>query len=260
MLIFTDEFKKRPHAFLKFSNELWKLETLQKGTIYMNTIKYFVKLEEEAKIKGMGDKTEGALVATNIDFVLENEDNSLLLKGSAPYMEVRIDGDSQKHVFCMSYLDFSNLEIIEEGSNYVKCITNFTYEQKKRFIDDFGKYVMLISCANFTNSVITGFERKDIEWAENKVRYSDFSITHIDRIKSYMSNGSSKYFWKDKFFENQIEYRIIVLNRDSDVPLEINIDDMTGCSCIITTEKLFSNKFYLEVRFNTETDLILKQI
>ncbi len=258
MLVFTDELKQRPLAFLKFSNELWKLETLQKGNLYMNTLGFFKKLEEETKIKGMGDKNEGSIIFTNLHLkFFDNYTNELVYEGPASKSTITMEEDLQKHVFCMCYLDFGNLEIIEEGVDSVKTLFNFTNEQKKDFVDNFGKYVMFISCTDFINHVREKFEEENIDWAADKVKYSDFSINYMDRLEDYMSNRSGKYFWKDKFFEKQREYRFVVLNRDSDEPVKFNVGDLTNCTFITTTEQLFNNKFYLEVKFNPEEDLIL---
>lgn len=58
--MFSDEFKQKPIVFLKFSDELWKLKSLQKGTLHMNILRFFKEFEEKTNKKGMGDKNEGA--------------------------------------------------------------------------------------------------------------------------------------------------------------------------------------------------------
>lgn len=156
----------------------------------------------------------------------------------------------------MSYLDFGSLEIIEEGTDFVKATFSFSDEQKKDFIKSFGKYVIVISCTDFLNNVKETFEKENIAWVADKVKYSDFSINSMNRLEDYMNNRSGKYFWKDKFFEKQKEYRVIVLNRDSDGPIQFNIGDVTMHSFITSTEELFNNRFYSEVKFNPEKDLI----
>lgn len=118
------------------------------------------------------------------------------------------------------------------------------------------KYVKVISCADFINNVRATFEKENIAWAGDNIKYSDFSINYIDRFEDYMHNRTGKYFWKDKFFEKQKEYRVIVLNRDSEEPIEFDIGDLTSQSFITTTEELFNNQFYLEVKFNPEKDLV----
>lgn len=82
MLVFTDELKQRPIVFLKFSNELWKLKALQKGNLYMNTLGFFKKLEEETKAKGMGDKNEGSMILTELHLKFyDKETNQLVYEG-----------------------------------------------------------------------------------------------------------------------------------------------------------------------------------
>jgi hypothetical protein len=257
MLVFSDELKQRPIAFLKFSDELWKLESLQKGTLYMNTLRFFKELEEKTNKKGMGDKDEGSTILTELSLKFyDYETNELVYEGSASRSAITMEEDLQKHVFCMSYLDFESLEIIEEGTDFVKATFIFSDEQKKDFIESFGKYVMVISCSNFLNNVKDAFEYENIAWEADKVKYSDLSINYMNRLEYYMNIRSGKYFWKDKFFEKQKEYRVIVLNRDSDEPIQFNIGNLTSHSFITATEELVNNRFYLEVKFNPEKDLI----
>lgn len=257
MIIFTEEMKKNPVAFLKFADELWKLESLQNGTLYMNTLGYFRKKEEEEKNKGMGDKNEGSLPITNINIKFYNrETNKLVYEGPALRCALTLAEDLQKHVFCLFYLDFSSLKIIEEGTNYIKTLLTFTDEQIKDIEKSFGKYVLIISWADFLNKVKEAFNKENIEWCADKVKYCDFTINNQERIDDFLNNRTSKYFWKDKYFENQKEYRIVVLNKDSDEPIQLNIGDLSNCSFITTTEALFSNQFIINVEFNPETDLI----
>mgnify|MGYP001010098224 CR=1 FL=1 len=257
MLSFSDELKQRPIAFLKFSDELWKLESLQKGTLYMNTLKFFKELEEKTNIKGMGDKDEGSTILTELNLKFyDYETNELVYEGAASRSAITMGEDLQKHVFCMCYLDFGSLEIIEEGTDYVKATFSFSDEQKQDFVESFGQYVLVISCNDFLNSVKEAFKKESIDWATDKVKYSDFSINYMNRLEDYINNRNGKYFWKDKFFEKQKEYRLIVLNRDSDDPIQLDIGDLTTHSFITSTEELFNNRFYLEVRFNPEKDLI----
>ena len=257
MLMFSDELKQRTIVFIKFSDELWKLESLQKGNLYMNTLRFFKRLEEETKIKGMGDKNEGSMILSELRIKLyDYVTKKLVYEGPASTSATTMEEDLQKHVFCMSYLDFDCLKIIEEGTDFVKTIFSFSDEKKKDFEESFGKYVMVISCADFINNVRKAFEKENIVWAGDKVKYSDFSINYMNRLEDYMNNRSGKHFWKDKCFEKQKEYRVIVLNRDSDDSIQFNIGDLTSCSFITTTEELFSNQFYLEVKFNPENDLI----
>lgn len=250
------ELKERPIFFMKFSKEKWTLESLRKGNLYMNTIGYFKKLEEETKKRGMGDKDEGALVLNQLDISLYNyETGNLFLKGFAGRSQIRFEEDCEKHAFCMCYLDFYNLVIIEEGSNYIKTKTSFSDEQKKEFKNNFGEHVLIYSCGDFIENVRRTFEKENIQWAASKVRYTDFSINYKDRIESYTNGGNNKYFWKDSFFKNQKEYRIIVTNKDSNEPLIINIGDMTRYSHLTTADELFNRGFCVEKHFDPEKDL-----
>lgn len=257
MYVFTEELKKRPIALLKFSDELWKLESLQKGNLYMNTLGYFKKLEEETKIKGMGDKDEGSMILTELDLKFYDAvTNELVFQGPASRSAFTFEEDLQKHTLCMCYLDFSNLEIYERVDNYLNSKIVFTEDQKEEFRKNFGEHVLVIPFVKFIENLKETFAKKDIIYVGDKVKYDDFSINNKDRIDSYMENRSDKYFWKDDYFKSQREYRVIVLNRDSNEPFQINIGDMSDFSFITSAEKLFNDGYFVQTYFNPETDLV----
>lgn len=253
----TPELRERPIVFLKFAKEKWIFESFREGNLYMNTIDYYRKLEEETKKRGMGDKDEGALILTQLDISLfDYETGNFVLSGFAGKSALRSKEDTEKHAFCLGYLDFNNLEITEEGSNYIRTKTFFTEELKQEFKENFGEHVLMFSCGNFIENIRKTFERENILWAADKIKYSDFSINYIDRIESYMNGGSDRFFWKDNYFKNQQEYRIVVVNRDSNEPLQINIGDMSNYSHLTTSDELFGTGFGLEMHFDPKKHLV----
>ena len=114
----------------------------------------------------------------------------------------------------------------------------------------------MYSCGDFYENIKRCFGNQKILWASNKVRYSDFAVNYKDRLESYINGGNDKYFWKDNFFKNQKEYRVVALNKDSKKPISIKIDNMEKYSFLTTTEKLFNDGFCVEMHFNPEKDLI----
>ncbi|AOT68307.1 hypothetical protein Gferi_01105 [Geosporobacter ferrireducens] len=50
--------------------------------------------------------------------------------------------------------------------------------------------------------------------------------------------------------------RVIVLNRDSIEPFQINIGDMTTFSYLTTADKLFNDGYCLKMNFDPEKDLV----
>ena len=257
MYTIAPELKERILALVKFSNEKWTLESMQKGTLYLNTLEYFRSLEEKLKVKGMGDVNEGRFVLNNLDLkICDNETGNLVFTGMSKQSFITAQEDSEKHVLCTSYIDFGSLEIFEEGEDYFKANIAFTEEEKGEFKKYFGEYALIISFADFINNIKAAFKEQGIDSVSGKVKYSDFSTNYMDRLNPFIHNNSDKYFWKDLYFKNQKEYRLVVLNRDSKKPIEIKIGDMSKYSFITTTDELFNNRFCIESHFNPEKDLI----
>lgn len=110
----------------------------------------------------------------------------------------------------------------------------------------------MISAKHFLNNITETFEKEGIEWDSSKVKYSDFTINYKDRVEAFMSGGSSKFFWKDNFFKNQKEFRLVILNREIEEPITIDIGDMTSYACLMPTEQLFSTDMELQLKPHEE--------
>lgn len=258
MYEFTEELKKRPLALLKFADELCKLESLQKGNLYLNTLRFFKELEEKTKIKGIGDKNEGSMILIELQIkIYNNETNELVYQGPAGRSAFSLDEDLQKHAFCLCYLDYSNLEIYERIDNCLNARIIFTDDQKEEFKKSFGKHVLVVPFNIFIEKLEDTFNKEEIAFVRDLVKYDNFSINNKERLDDFMENRPNKYFWKDNYFKTQREYRIIVLNRDSDEPFKINIGNISNNSFITNSENLFNHGYCVQIQFNPETDLVL---
>lgn len=257
MYEFAPQLKKRIITLVKFSNKLSRLEDLQKGNLYLNTLEYFRNIEKETRKKGMGDYNEGRFILTDLDInIYDYETEDLILTGKASTSAITSQEDSDKHVLCTSYIDFRSLKISEQGKDYFKANIVYTEEQKKAVRNNFGEYALVISFSQFSNNLNASFKKLGIEATGDKVKYSDYSINYTNRLEPFIGNTSDKYLWKDLYFENQKEYRVIILNKDSKVPITIKVGDMSKYSTIITSEKLFNNELIVESHFDPETDVI----
>ena len=104
-------------------------------------------------------------------------------------------------------------------------------------------------------SWLSTFKKENIEWSADRVIYADFSINQKERLEDFAKNHYRKFFWKDKYFEYQREFRVIVLNRDSDERIIYNIGDFLGCSFITETERLLNDEFYLKMSIAQKEEL-----
>ncbi|MBU3114037.1 hypothetical protein [Clostridium lacusfryxellense] len=185
------QLKDRKISLVKFSDEKWTLESLQKGTLYLNTLEYFRKLEKETNERGMGDDNEGRLILTDLNMkVYDNKTGNLILSGKAKSSAITTQEDSEKHVLCTSYIDFRSLEIIEQGKDYFKANIFYTEEQKTEFKKHFGKYALIISFTEFVNNINDSFKAQGIDGTGGKVKYSNFSINYKKRLDPFIGNTS----------------------------------------------------------------------
>ena len=257
MYEFTPELKGRTIFFVKFSNNKTHLETLQKGTLYLNTLEFYNELENQLKKKGMGDGFEARDVWSNLELNLyDNKTNNLVLSGKARQAMFWSKEDSEKHVLCLSHIDYSNLEIYEESRDSFKANIVFSDIEKEQIKENFGEYALIISAYAFINNLDNNLKKSRVDYIAGKVKYSDYSINNTERIESYINNKPDKYLWKDSFFSDQKEYRVVVINRDSADHIEMQIDDMTSFSFLTTVDELFNNGYTVESHFDPEKDLI----
>lgn len=80
------------------------------------------------------------------------------------------------------------------------------------------------------------------------VKYDDYNINSSARMSSYKNQGTDIYFWKDKYFENQYEYRIVLTDQEVDEALIVNIGDISDISTIFNANVFFGDKFEIRLR------------
>lgn len=253
----TPELKKKIIALVKFSDSMENLKSLQQGDLYLNTLEFFRDQEIKLMKKGMGDDFEARFILNDLKIeIYDNLTGNLIIEGLTKQSLITNQEDSEKHVFCTSYIDFSNLEIAEEKKDSFSANIIFSNKEIKELKQNFGKYALVISLSDFIKNIEKSFSNQGIEFVLGKINYDDFSVNHAARIEPFLNNTHEKYFWKDIFFKNQKEFRLIVINKDSKDPIKIKIDDMSKYSFLTTANELFENRFIIESYFNPEKDLI----
>ncbi|MED0670424.1 hypothetical protein P4S95_09355 [Aneurinibacillus aneurinilyticus] len=235
---------------IKFTSKKRFVDDLKSGKLFMNNFKFFVDREKEEQKKGMGDNLEVAQVinATDIQLICY-ETSEKFIGFEKARIVTRPDYLLNKPLFCMTYVDASSFEVIEEKENSVKAHLVFTEEQKMRFPEDFGEYALIMPFGRFFKMFSSIFDKENIEFIADKVRYDDYSINNAQRIKAHLEQSTDLFFWKDSSLKYQSEYRIVLLNKDIGEPLIINIGDITKLSHYMSTKDLLDGKFGLELNF-----------
>jgi hypothetical protein len=239
-----------PVCFFKFSNKKDRLESLQNGNLYMNNLQFFIDLEKTTGIKGMGDKDEASNVMNDVEISLFHlETNELILKAPVRRTRFRINEYLQKPVFCLFSLKADKLEIISENDEEIVARIDFIEEQIESIIKDFGEYVLVLDAFPFVDRVKQVFDKNEYMYSARHITYSDFNVNDKERQKAYMNQDLSLFFQKDKSFEYQSEFRLIILNKNTDNAITESIGDLKDMSVILETRSLFDqSKFKITLK------------
>lgn len=219
-----------------------RLESLQKGSLYMKNLLYFINLEKNnpTSNEGQGDMFEGQSVIYNpIVEIRDYHTKTLVYRGSAELSATSF-GYENYPVFCMFMLDSRNLvnKKIEDGK--VIRSYQFTNEQAERIAREFGDHALvLFNTAEFIRRVENRLKADDIEYVENRVQY--YEPNDFDYFKDTHSDSLSAAFWKRRSYSFQQEFRILLHKRVND-HLRISIGDISDISQIFKATDLLNSQ------------------
>ncbi|GEM_PF-222880 len=232
-----------------------RLESLQKGNLYMNNLKYFNDLEKTSGISGMGDINDGKLVLNSLKIqLIDPNDDKKIIEFDTDKSMLEI-GIAQLPVFCMYTIDKRNLieEEIEDENTYIFKF-GFKDEEKTKIQSSFGPYALMIKNHDeFIKRLTSAFRKNNFHYMGSKVLYSDFSINEKERIEDCSSNEFRFAYWKDyNKFEHQHEYRVLCTNNPVEKNMEIFIGDISDITLLLKTEDLFSYEFIVEASYKQD--------
>ncbi|OHY76649.1 hypothetical protein [Priestia aryabhattai] len=248
---------------LKFSPYI---DSLIGGNLYMNNLKYYINREIETGDRGLGDKLEASLSMSGLNFGVEKTEQvpsegtdanytirfkgntdldtkletslyvsatkGLPLEGSGATLRFSFDSDEKRPVFCLFSVTIDNLTIVDENEKFYIAELDYTSEEKEKMIREFGDELLAIEhVGHFCERVEKAFLEKGYDLIHREVRYDDFSINTIERLESWLEpENNDFFFWKDKYFENQNEYRFVISNVETNEPIIVNIGDISDIS------------------------------
>lgn len=236
--------------FLKFSSNREHLEYLQKGNFYMKSGEYYIEREKILGEKGIGDLQEFLNKQYNKKAkIIFNDENRTTFDLELPKLEMRPDFYINKPLFCMTILDNEDFKVIKKTKNYIECLIDEVKVNKEKLKSEFGKFVLLTN-GEFLKELENECNRQKIEINYNKIMYTDNSINSVERDKAFYSKSSDFFFFKDKSFSHQKEFRIVLENKliNSDEDFQLKIKKFKSKSTIMTVDELFSEK--VKITFN----------
>lgn len=241
-------FGKRPVFFMKFSDNKNHLESLQKGNLYMNNLQYYVDLEEKNGVPGMGDKLEALNVINDVQLSFYDVGTeNLRFKINAKQANMRYRDAMTKPVFCLFAVTIDMFNVVEHSENQVKLEFNLSEDDLEKMKSQFGENVFIVPEGEFTNKVEKSFNDKGYEFLGKPAEYCDFQINETRRIKAFGEQDIDIFFFKDKSFEHQNEYRFVIFNKETEKPTTVQIDSLENVSAIMSTSDL--SKMNIAINF-----------
>lgn len=221
------------YMFVKFQSKSRLEEMRNKGHIYMKRLKYYIDLERDTGIRGIGDKYEARLFsATSLRIYREGEDIPIKIDGP-----VNISDKSQynKPIFCLTAINIVGNII---SYNHPKFESLIEFDEK--LLDDFDHAddlhaLVITNVEKFIERV-----RKTTDKKNFKIRYD--LVNYLDT--SYIRKSENKYamntvFTKNEHFAHQQEFRIMV-ETEVDDKLELFIRDISDISTIMPAKQLIN--------------------
>lgn len=203
-------------GFLKFGSLEFMKDLYDNGTIYLNTIEYYRK-EEDNELRG--DKYEGAIEVINSlpgKFTIPNVDRYF------EYQKIHLKGTFNTvlgniySLYCISSYGFSN-------PNNFKI-----HEKNKRF----GTHCVWIKDNQyFLNSIINQLKNNHFKFEHGFVEYYDKNTI----------NKKITLFEKPNEFEYQKEFRFYVQNNKIE-PISIKIGSIHGKAELLPIEDIINLK------------------
>ncbi|ENT8515866.1 hypothetical protein ACKGJF_002718 [Raoultella ornithinolytica] len=227
-----------------FSSEKYKEDFLN-GNLYMNTINYFRKYEEDTK-GNIGDKFEALTGWMHPhEFRLEIEFNGVKHKINPDDIVGPIITSMKIHehanVFCMTHLHSHDIDMgnIKSEEEYELVKRYFTLPDDVR---NLGEYMVVItSPMEFVDRALA--EGKKLLNAKEALDYQSKQVVYYDEAEKslLLDNMRDAPFYKQSLYEHQNEYRLC-LTRDNpdDKPYVMHIGNLRDISIEIKTSEFNS--------------------
>ncbi|MEO2284880.1 hypothetical protein [Bacillus licheniformis] len=234
-------FENRIFMFAKFTPYI---DSLVDGNLYMNNFQYFIERELETGDRGVGDKYEVSNHYSDVYLRFYNNlTGELLTEGPVNKVYSQKEKDKRRPVYCMFCLHSGNLNVVGEDDDRYYTELDLTEEEKEKMINEFGDQGLCVEPYEFMERVKEAGKKEGFQIVNGPVTYDDYSINSSKRIDSYQQENNEIFFWKDNFFKNQHEYRIVITNTERGIedPLIFNIGDIGDISEKISAKEFFGN-------------------
>lgn len=245
---------------LKFIEEQ-HLESFLNGKIYVNNFGFFQKLESEYGIKGIGDKNDGCLPIYNLEnlTVQDTESNEVVFTiPKAPVIRLSVKIDSKTPLFCLYDMTLEDFEVIQDSKNKLRLLMQFNDNKKEAIRREFkGKtHVVIMDALLFIDRLTRACDESGLSIVYDRVRYYQEGVNDEKRLNDFNKNTTDKFFWKEEFFCNQKEFRVVFINQLIDSGKNIlNIGNVRQIGFCLSVDELLEGKFELVYNIRKEKKL-----
>jgi hypothetical protein len=232
---------KDVNFFVKFTMPEF-VESFLDGNLYMNTLDYFIELEKETKVKGQGDRYEGAFVfgAQNIQ-IIDNDTNMVIATAKSGMYEERSKVVREIPIFCFTKFTAKDFKVLEEGENLVSIILDIGEENIEKFLENFGSKAILLP-GDIVEMMKNDADEQELDFIISPVTYHDYSVGIDSKRKKEYDNGSATIVtWKDSYFQYQREMRFAVFNKPSDKAIIVKIRNLREHANVLDAEFFLKN-------------------
>lgn len=201
-----------------------RIEDLQNGLIYMNSLEWYRKHESENGDIVVGDSFEAKFHINEAKFKLLDTGEEIEIND-----ELIATSVSNDYAYCMF------------GINPYSNSFSFTNEQKE-IIENFGDTALLILDKDeFINRIQTEALKKTLDVYKGFVRYYEEKEDSVNLILSLLSGMHNIAFWKRKKYIYQQEYRFLIHAQSYEREhLELNIGDIRDISRVFKTSEILN--------------------
>lgn len=201
-----------------------RIEDLQNGLIYINSLEWYRKHESKDGDVVVGDSFEAKFHVNKGKFKLIDTGEEIEIKD-----ELITTSVSNDYVYCMF------------GVNPYSNSFSFTNEQKE-VIKNFGDTALVILDKDeFINRIRTVALKENYEIYSDFVRYYDENKDSVNLILSLLSGIHNIAFWKRKKYKCQQEYRFLFHTKSYEREhLELSIGDIRDISRVFKTSEILN--------------------
>lgn len=192
------------------------------GNLYMNSLQYYIDLENRTGVSGQGDKLEGSIPICDKVISNSNVQIKINVRYSAGYQNVP--------VFCMMYLE----------PNPYTLTYMITNEQQYKEMRSFSKdCVIIYDVEKFNNRFESACRALKYKFGHSLVHYMEENKDKDKKVKKIILKDDNRYksvFCKDNKFKLQQEYRLAIFE-NIETPYTLNIGDIRDISKVCRIEK-----------------------